>query len=83
MLLGASPDGLVRDPVECTPDRLIEIKHIVLQGGETLTAALMKKRICKWSKVIFKQKSPILFSCTTADVLLLQNMDWVSSERWH
>lgn len=28
--LGASPDGLVHDPLECTPDGLIEVKHIVL-----------------------------------------------------
>ena len=32
-VLGASPDGLVQDPLECTPDGLIEVKHIVLQGG--------------------------------------------------
>ena len=30
---GASRDGLVRDPLECTPNGLIEVKHIVLQGG--------------------------------------------------
>ena len=45
--LGASPDGLVHDPLECTPDGLIEVKHIVLQGGETLKAALIRKGICK------------------------------------
>ena len=46
--LGASPDGLVHDPLECTPDGLIEVKHIVLHGGgETLKAALIRKGICK------------------------------------
>ena len=45
--LGASPDGLVHDPLECTPDGLIEVKHIVLQGRETLKVALIRKGICK------------------------------------
>ena len=45
--LGASLDGLVHDPLECTPDGLIEVKHIVLHGGETLKAALIRKGICK------------------------------------
>lgn len=45
--LGASPDGLVRDPLECTPDGLIEVKHILLQGGETLKDAPIRKGICK------------------------------------
>ena len=34
--LGASPAGLVHDPLECTPDGLLEVKHIVLHGGKHL-----------------------------------------------
>ena len=32
--LGASPDGLVQDLLECTPVGLIEVKHIVVLIGE-------------------------------------------------
>ena len=42
-----SPDGLVHVPLECCPDGLIEVKHIILQGGETLKAALITKGIYK------------------------------------
>lgn len=48
--LGASTDSLVHDPLECTPDGLIEEKHIVLQGGETLKATLIRKGLYRMVK---------------------------------
>ena len=45
--LGSSPDGLVNDPLESPPDGLIEVKHVVLQNGEPLKVALLRKGICK------------------------------------
>ena len=45
--LGASPDGLVYDPLANSSDGLIKVKRIMLQNGETLKLALKRKGICK------------------------------------
>ena len=45
--MGASPDGVVHDALEYTPDGLSEVNHIVLQGGKTLEASIARMGICK------------------------------------
>ena len=44
--LVASPDGLVKDPSHEPPEGMLETKYIQMKEDETLTEALIRKRIC-------------------------------------
>ena len=44
--LAASPDGLVKDPSHEPPEGMLEMKYIQMKEDETLTEALLRKRIC-------------------------------------
>ena len=46
--LGASPDGLVFDAMAEDPNGLLEMKYISLKPDETLTDALIYRKICFW-----------------------------------
>ena len=53
-ILGASPDGLVTDPSRSNPFGLIEAKNVIVQDGETLKDALVRKSVCKMSETGLK-----------------------------
>lgn len=45
-IVGASPDGLVTDPVSENPLGIIEVKNITVNSNESLLTALVRKSIC-------------------------------------
>ena len=46
-VLGASPDGVITDPSRNDPHGIFEAKNIVVNNGESLEDALVRKTICK------------------------------------
>ena len=46
-VFGASPDGVITDPIRNDPHGIFEAKNIVVNNGESLEYALVRKTICK------------------------------------
>lgn len=75
-ILGASPDGLVTDPIRNNPYGLIEAKNVLVQDGETLKDALVRKSVRKMSETGFKVKKNHMYFYQIQQQLLVVNRDW-------
>ena len=75
--LAASPDGLVKDPSHEPPEGMLEMKYIQMKEDETLTEALLRKRICVYDN------EELTVNCSHQYFYQVQHQKYVAGRCWN